>query len=164
MTVSRIARLPFALALAAALSATPALAQGKGHKPHHERKTEVRAPKAQKRPHLERRVQPREQRRNDDYRLERNRRVPPGWCQGVGNPHNTPENCGYGRSYGILGRLPQMGSYQSNEQAYSAFRRQLDARCRMLEAQHPLDPSWQLRVRADCARQDRAWREKYGRR
>src|SRR5690606_33426583 len=22
-------------------------------------------------------------------------KVPPGWCQGVGNPHNTPENCGY---------------------------------------------------------------------
>src|SRR5690606_17689593 len=22
-------------------------------------------------------------------------RVPPGWCRGRGNPHNTPENCGY---------------------------------------------------------------------
>lgn len=27
-------------------------------------------------------------------RLERRRDVPPGWCRGVGNPHNTWENCG----------------------------------------------------------------------
>lgn len=28
-------------------------------------------------------------------RIERRRDVPPGWCRGVGNPHNTRENCGY---------------------------------------------------------------------
>ena len=28
-------------------------------------------------------------------RVERRRDVPPGWCRGVGNPHNTRENCGW---------------------------------------------------------------------
>jgi hypothetical protein len=37
-----------------------------------------------------------ERRRSDDRAASRSgRRVPPGWCRGVGNPHRTVANCGY---------------------------------------------------------------------
>jgi hypothetical protein len=89
--------IPLALVVAAAFAASPAIAQeghGHGHGRDHDR-------------------QEQNGRRDDgddddqgnynryqnqgNYRLER--RVPPGWCTGRGNPHNTVQNCGYNRSH-----------------------------------------------------------------
>jgi hypothetical protein len=93
------------LALAAILSASPAVAQGKGHDKHDRPRQEVRRDDDDRKDR-ERREERLERERRDD-RLERERRegtrlerregraVPRGWCQGRGNPHNTAANCGY---------------------------------------------------------------------
>ena len=79
-------RITVVAALAMAFAASPALAQGKGGKERVERPRQ-------------------EVRRDDDRRQDRRegpvfgrrseQRVPPGWCRGRGNPHNTTANCGY---------------------------------------------------------------------
>lgn len=72
-------------ALVAALSSTPAVAQkgkGNGNGKQQER------PRVEVRERDGRRAAPRAERRTT-------RRVPPGWCKGRGNPHNTAANCGY---------------------------------------------------------------------
>jgi len=90
--------LPVIAALAALLSASPALAQrghgngnGRGH--DRQRVEEVRRDRERDRDRDLRW----ERRRADDRVLSRRsgRRVPPGWCRGRGNPHRTAANCGY---------------------------------------------------------------------
>ena len=113
--------LPLALVVAAALSASPALAQhgnghghgngggnGRGHDTEHVRSRDDRDDDDD-------RVDDRRDVRRDDQRVSQERRsvrrsssrssngtlrrrVPPGWCIGRGNPHNTVENCGYGNN------------------------------------------------------------------
>jgi len=101
---------PLALVVAAALSASPALAQkgghgnghGRGNDRHH---TEVRGDRDHDRDRDDR--YDRDDRDDRRYRNEtvyRNgnntrleRRVPQGWCIGRGNPHNTVANCGPGQ-------------------------------------------------------------------
>ena len=78
MTQRIVTRIVLLLALALVGLAAPALAQGNGNGDGN-----GRAGAGEDRPQLQRREA------ND-----RRDAVPPGWCLGRGNPHNTPENCG----------------------------------------------------------------------
>ena len=89
MTPKATLYIPTLLALAAALAGSPVAAQqghGRGHGKDEQR--------------VERR-----DREDDDDRDDRDGRPDRkdngnhrGWCQGVGNPHNTVQNCGYNNS------------------------------------------------------------------
>ena len=87
------------VALAALLTASPVLAQGKGNgndKRNDRPRQEARRDRDDDRNERERRERY-ERDRRDETRFERRagRSVPRGWCQGRGNPHNTARNCGY---------------------------------------------------------------------
>jgi hypothetical protein len=90
--------LPAAFALAVALSASPSAAQEKGnrHGKRHSQHEVVRAGGSRTenhaRVHTETRVTTSRVQRSTSRGT---RAVPPGWCQGRGNPHNTAANCGY---------------------------------------------------------------------
>jgi hypothetical protein len=92
---------PLALVVAAALSASPALAQkgGHGHGNGHGRSGEVHGNRSHDRDDDDRDDD--RYRGSDRYRTSNStrleRRVPPGWCIGRGNPHNTVANCGPGQ-------------------------------------------------------------------
>jgi hypothetical protein len=154
--------LTLALALAAALSASPALAQGNGKGRGHDDDDDNR-----------RRVELRDRDRWDDRdtRFERRdgRRVPPGWCRGRGNPHNTAANCRWNRSRSVWERYDsrdrrwetqstwERGSndrYGSTRGSYDSAHRQFhsthDRQCRERAAQRPLDLRWQVQVRQEC--------------
>ena len=183
--------LPLALVVAAVFSASPAVAQkghghGNGHGNSGKHAEVVRRDRdddddgdrwedRQRRDEQwqrEQRVQ--QQRRNrttarSGNRLER--RVPPGWCIGRGNPHNTVANCGpgnnrydrrydpyYGSSRGSTGTY---GSY-GKPGSYSERKRWHDQQCRDLSRQRPLDLRWQLQVRQQCAAEERDARNRYG--
>src|SRR3954470_326772 len=103
MTKSKLT-LPLALVVAAAFSASPALAQhgnGHGNGRGHEAKEHARGRDDDR---DDDRRDGRDDRRDDDRRTDSwrrsngtlSRRVPPGWCIGRGNPHNTVANCGRG--------------------------------------------------------------------
>jgi hypothetical protein len=156
------------MALAAALSASPLVAQGKGkaHGQGKKHKTEqVRE---------DRRGEDRsddERRWEDDVRFERrgDRQVPPGWCKGKGNPHNTPENCGYGASrrdrryddrYDGDARYDRRSG--SFDQEHAEFHRWLDEEYRARAAQRPLDLRWQLEVRRQKSEEHRRWHDRVG--
>ncbi|HEX6750919.1 MAG TPA: hypothetical protein VF092_26765 [Longimicrobium sp.] len=111
---------PLALVVAAALSTSPALAQkgrghgngggnGRGHEAkeqQHIRRNDDRDDRVRRSDRddddrwTDRVLRNRTDsyRRSDSYRNSGTlrRRVPPGWCIGRGNPHNTVENCGRG--------------------------------------------------------------------
>jgi hypothetical protein len=114
-----------------------------------------------------------ERRRTDDRRVDdrysrstsTQRRVPPGWCQGRGNPHNTAENCRYNsdrsrweRYDSRTGRYETYDTYSRNrtgssgsyEQAHRDFHYSHDRRCRERAAQRPLDVRYQVQVRSEC--------------
>ena len=175
--------LPLALVVAAAFSASPAVAQkghghGNGHGNSGKHAEVVRRDRDDddrwddRREREERVLQ--QQRRNrttvrSTNRLER--RVPPGWCIGRGNPHNTVANCGpgnnrydrrydpyYGSSRGSTGTY---GSY-GNTGSYSEWKRWHDQQCRDLSRQRPLDLRWQLQVRQQCSAEEREARSRYG--
>jgi hypothetical protein len=181
--------LPLALLVAAAVSAHAAVAQhgnGHGHGNGDEHGNSRHAYKADRDDDDDNGRASRGGRYdNNGYRLER--RVPPGWCQGRGNPHNTVENCGqgsnrydrrydprYNGSYGYpntSSRYPNGsrygtgtygGSYGYGANTYSQWKRLHDQQCRDLARQRPLDLRYQLQVRQQCAAQDRAARQRYG--
>lgn len=162
-----------ALTLAALLAASPAAAQGKSKK--HDKKEKGRVEQVRYEP-----VRPDLRRRDQDVRrVQKNgKSVPPGWCIGKGNPHNTPENCGYSndrrrsdrryddrryddRRYSD-GRYGRYGSYAAYARAHEDFHRSHDRHCRDRAAQRPLDPTWQLRVRAECRAEHDRWHERAG--
>lgn len=156
-----------ALMLAAAVSAVPAEAQqGRGNSKKETRTQQEDARRDRDRDEARR---DRDDDRSDDYRLERrgDKKVPPGWCQGRGNPHNTPENCGYRRdgqyydpTYGRSdGRYSRGGSY---EQRHTDFHSQHDRWCRDRAAQRPLDLRWQVEVRQECKRIHDDWHRREG--
>lgn len=154
--MQRIQTLVLPLALVAMFAATDVAAQKKDKEHDDREKVERR----DDRPELELR------RRSED-RLEDGRRrgVPPGWCKGRGNPHNTVENCGrrgerYDRRYEDRDDDRVSGSY---EEAHDAYHRNEYARCRARLAERPLDVAWQLRVRAECKRQHDEWHRRAGR-
>jgi hypothetical protein len=88
-------------------------------------------------------------------------KVPPGWCRGTGNPHNTVENCGYGAatSRGPTGSVGGGGSY---EQSHANFHRELDYRYERLAAQRPLDLQYQLELRARKRAEHDEWHRRAG--
>ena len=172
----RSLQLSLVMALAAALAAAPADAQGKGKgkDKQRERTEQVRFRDDDRRDHDYDRWD------DDDVRLERRRQVPPGWCKGKGNPHNTPENCGYRRDdrrrddrYDDRRRDDRRyedrrrddrydtrsGSYQ---QAHQAFHRDHDRICRERASQRPFDPRWQLQVRSECKADHDRWHANTG--
>jgi len=211
MTI-RKASLPLALALAAMLSAAPADAQkghgngnGNGHgngKNKHEQRDDRRD---DDRRDDDRRVTRRsgsndnvrwESRRGDDRwtlsrdrrSLSRNgRRVPTGWCQGRGNPHNTAANCGgyrYNASRSLwdwvgLGsystnrtrsgttldrvlngtRRTSSGSYSSS--SHSEFHRVHDARCREA-ANNTSSITRRLEIASACKDEHDDWHRRTG--
>ena len=156
--------LPLALALVAALSASPALAQGNGKGRGNDRDDDRR------------RVEQRDRDRRDDDRWDDRdtrfeRRVPPGWCRGRGNPHNTAANCRWngGRSVwerydprdrrwesrevyerGTRGSYDRYGDRGSYDAAHRQFHYTHDRQCRERAAQRPLDLRWQVQVRQEC--------------
>jgi hypothetical protein len=104
----------------------------------------------------------------EDILLGRNdgrtrRDVPPGWCQGRGNPHNTPENCGYAsnRRYD-WDDDDRYGGYGSYANAHQAFHRALDREYAARAAERRSDPLYQIRLRADKASDHQRWHERTG--
>ena len=174
----RSLQLSLVMALAAALAAAPADAQGKGKgkDKQRERTEQVRFRDDDRRD----RDDDDDRWDDDDVRLERRRQVPPGWCKGKGNPHNTPENCGRRRDdrrrddryddrrrddrrYDDRRRDDRYdtrsGSYQ---QAHQAFHRDHDRICRERASQRPFDPRWQLQVRSECKADHDRWHANTG--
>lgn len=98
--------------------------------------------------------------RDDD---RRRRDVPRGWCQGRGNPHNTPENCGYSsdRRYD-WDREDRYGGYGSYNQAHAEFHRALDREYSARASQIRSDPISQIRLRAEKAADHQRWHERTG--
>ena len=193
MSARSTVRLSLMLALAAGLAAAPADAQQKGKAKGKEksrpelvrRESDRHAAKrraelmreatkrreAARRVEAERRTDDRwdDDRRDDDRwngaREEGRRKdVPRGWCQGKGNPHNTPENCGY--------RSDRDGSWSgsgdrydsSYDRAHRDFHSDHDRQCRMRAAERPLDLQWQIQVRSECKRRHDDWHLRAGRR
>jgi len=175
---TRRMNLPLAIALAAALSASPALAQGnsKSHG-NRDRDRVERRDRDDDRRDDDRRTEPRFERRTSSTQ-----RVPPGWCRGRGNPHNTAANCRYNSSRRIWERYDDRdrrwesretyergantrtntrnsGSYDS---AHRDFHYSHDRQCRERAAQRPLDMRWQLTVRRECAEVHEAFHRRWG--
>lgn len=154
--------LALAAALAAALTAAPVEAQGNGKGRGNDRDRHEHRDRDDDRPRFERRS---DDRRHDDRRYAQQRRVPPGWCQGRGNPHNTRENCRWNSRYdrwerynSSTRRYETYDTYNRNrsssrgsyDQAHRDFHYSHDRRCRERAAQRPLDPRWQVQVRSEC--------------
>ena len=154
----------WALVLALGVAAAPVDAQGKGKekdKGKKERTEEVRRERDDRR----------DDRRYDD-RYERDGRrkgVPPGWCIGRGNPHNTRENCGdrgerYDPRYDDR-RDSRNDRYDdrdrndrgSYEERHEYYHRVHDQECRARAAERPLDIRWQVQVRAECKAEHDRW-------
>ena len=161
------------IALAAALSASPAMAQGNGNRDRDrdDDRREVRDNRRDRDRDDDDDDRPRFERRRNDDRSSRTystqRRVPPGWCQGRGNPHNTPQNCRYNSSRSEwerfdtrTGRWEDRDGYERNDsryggsssyqQAHADFHYNHDRQCRARAAQRPLDVRWQVQVRSEC--------------
>lgn len=196
MTNTIATRLPLVLALAAFLTASPLLAQGKGNDKQKTSSGQVKK-QEQKRPQLIRRgpdggqrseaARREEERRRDQAQRARSDerwgdydgydtgrvsgngagKVPPGWCRGKGNPHNTPENCGYTSSRGTYGdgdygrTRSGNGSY---EDEHAAYHRWLDRKYSDLASRRPLDPTWQIRIRAEKKAEHDRWHAQIGQR
>lgn len=155
--------LPLTLAFAALLSAAPADAQGNGNG-RGQQGRELRDDRREQ-PRFERRDQDdarrRDARRSDTRRQDR-RQVPPGWCIGRGNPHNTPANCGYRDSRGREGRYDTRyerrddgrdGARRTSgryEEVHRQFHGEHDAWCSARRRERPLDLRWQAQVRIEC--------------
>jgi hypothetical protein len=159
MRSTPLARVCLTLALAVGLGATPALAQKKNGGNDH------------RRPGVER----------PELRHRDGRQVPPGWCQGRGNPHNTRENCGrqerrdvrydrrddrryerrddrrddrYGRGVIVRNRSFTM--------EHQSFHRALDDKYRRLAARRPYDRQYQQRLRIQKQEEHDRWHRRMG--
>lgn len=158
--------LPLAIALVAALSASPAMAQGNSKKDNdrdRDRGGQYDDRRGRDRDDDRRRDEPRFERRSDQ-------RVPPGWCRGRGNPHNTAANCRYNsrsrewerydsrdrrwESRSTYERGTSTRSDSRNAGSYEAAHRDFhyshDRQCRERAAQRPLDLRYQVQVRQEC--------------
>jgi hypothetical protein len=162
--------LALAVALAATLGASHADAQGRGRgnddRDRHEHRDDRRDRDDDDRPRFDRR---------DDDRGSRasQRRVPPGWCQGRGNPHNTAANCRYNdrqrrweiydgrtrryetyetwsRNRSVSGSRGVTGSRAAYDRAHRDFHNAHDRRCRERASQRRLDVRYQAQVRSEC--------------
>jgi hypothetical protein len=153
--------------LAAVLGASPADAQGNGKKNRdNDRDRDRYEQRDRDRDRDDDDDRPRFERRDDRYGNDQ-RRVPPGWCRGRGNPHNTAQNCRYNSRHdrwerydSRTGRYETRDTYSRNrsgdgsrgsyDQAHREFHYSHDRQCRERAAQRPLDVRWQVQVRSDC--------------
>lgn len=197
MRIANITVLSVLLA-ATPLALSPVQAQGKSKaKAKHSEVKKQDKRDEHRRPELRRRADDRDRYEHDDDRYEQRddrryddedrydygdryerrdgKRVPPGWCKGRGNPHNTPENCGYNRDR----RFERDGRYErgddrydprypdgrsgSYDEAHRRFHDVHDRQCRERAAQRPLDIEYQLRVRSDCKATHDRWHDRAGR-
>lgn len=149
-----IFRVLLPLALLVGLVGAPASAQGKGKSNQAKGSAQVQT---EARPQLERRGA-----EDVQYGVSGNGsgKVPPGWCQGQGNPHRTVANCGY---LGVSGSNGGIGGYRTYEEAHAAFHRELDQKYRTLAAQNPLDIRRQLELRAQKSAEHQRWHDAIGR-
>jgi hypothetical protein len=174
-------KLPLALALAAALSASPALAQGNSNGKGRGNSDRDRV---ERRDDDRRYEDRRDNDRRDEPRFERRsstRRVPPGWCIGRGNPHNTAANCRYNNNQGYWERYDdrdrrwesrttyERGTndrYGSDRGSYDAAHRDFhyshERQCRERAAQRPLDLRYQVQVRQECAARHEEFHRRWG--
>jgi hypothetical protein len=167
-----LVRCSLLLTFALVLGAAPALAQERGKSGEHENGKAA----AQRRPELQRRGEDDgddQGDRKDDKRARtgtaaratngRRAGVPPGWCQGTNNPHNTVENCG---SSATRTRSTRSGGVNGNSSSYEAahlaYHRNLDQRYRELAAQRPLDVQRQLQLRAQKSAEHERWHAQAG--
>lgn len=185
MTIRVLSRLPSVLALVAILTASPALAQGKGKGNDGEkaRSGEVRKGKGQqKRPELQRRDRDErdDERYDDRWDDSRNQEQDrgPAFCRtGEGHPKfgwRWCEERGYGRDGGRYegradSRYPTRypsrdGRNGSYDEAHADFHRYLDRKYSDLADDRPLDPVYQIRIRRDRKAEHDRWHAEMGRR
>jgi hypothetical protein len=164
---NRTTALPLTFALAALLSAAPLLAQGnsQGKGKGQDRGNPNRVELREDQPDQDRRLQRRDQDRRGNAQ-QGARRVPPGWCIGRGNPHNTPENCGYNRDTRRDSRWPvydsRRDSRSSYDQRHAEFHRRHDAICRERARAAGGNVREVLRVRTECRRIHEEWHRRAG--
>ncbi len=165
-----IRSLALALGVLLTFGTMQALAQGKGEgKDKGKAKFKTEQLDRDRRPEPELRRRDRDDDRYDDDRYERDRRdardrrydsrrkgVPRGWCIGRGNPHNTPENCGYDRDRRDR-RDRDDRRYASFEEAHRAYHQQVYDRCVARANERPLDVQRQIRIRTECSRAHEEW-------
>ncbi|HEX8694265.1 MAG TPA: hypothetical protein VF746_17725 [Longimicrobium sp.] len=193
--------LPVALVLAAVVSASPVLAQGnsgKGHGRGHGKQEQRDNRGSRDRDRDDDRFERRDDRfqrsstfggnrfeisRDRRTLLRNGRRVPPGWCIGRGNPHNTPENCGgwrYSQNRSIwdwigIGdrdrrddrrwddrRWDSRSSSGSYSGSHTEFHRYHDQRCRELAAQAGTNLRRLVEIRATCKAEHDDWHRRTG--
>lgn len=183
MSFNQTIRASMVIGALSLLAVTPVLAQGNSRENGRDR---ARSAEVQReRPTLQRRgADDRYDRRaSGDRRDSRDRRtasweeilfgrghdgranVPPGWCIGRGNPHNTPQNCGYSsnRRYD-WDRDDRYGGYGSYARAHAAFHRLLDREYAELAARQRGDRRYQLQLRDRKASDHARWHATIGRR
>jgi hypothetical protein len=164
--INRTMALPLTLVMATLLSAAPAMAQGNSQNRGNAPRAELREDRDDRdrdrdRPRLDRRDTRQDARKGP-------RQVPPGWCIGRGNPHNTPENCGYARDRRgddrvyDRNRTVDRRAGTSYEQRHADFHRRHDAECRERARRAGLRPAELLRVRTECAREHDEWHRREG--
>lgn len=158
--------LALAFALVAALGSVPAEAQGNGKKSRGNDRDRYEQRDRDRDRDDDDDDRPRFERRGDDRysRTSQQRRVPPGWCRGQGNPHNTAANCRYNndrsrweRYDSRTRRYETYDTYNRNrtssgsyDQAHREFHSSHDRRCRERATQRPLDVRYQVQVRSEC--------------
>lgn len=169
--INRIAaRIALLLTLAFALVAVPATAQGNGNGngKGKAKQAETRGAGQAQRPELQRRTAGDDDERYMDQfgnvyagTTGRKQGVPPGWCQGRGNPHNTVENCGYTSARNSNGTYTggRSGSY---DQQHAEFHRYLDQKYSSLAAQNPLDIRRQIELRSQKSAEHQRWHAQTG--
>ena len=172
--------------LAVALASAPVEAQGNGNGRGKQQERARQELRERDRDDDDDRWDDRDRRTQDDWYRDRNgrlvrreaRRVPPGWCQGRGNPHNTPENCGYSRNgrrsddrryddrYSRdrryddrYARNSRLGSYETRHRAFHSWH---DRQCREQAARNPTSLRWQIQVRTQCKARHDEWHRDAG--
>jgi hypothetical protein len=106
-------------------------------------------------------------------------KVPPGWCQGQGNPHNTVENCGYRNDGRYDNGRYEDGRYEdgryedgrydpdysrsgSYEREHDSFHQYLDRKYSDLASQRRLDVTYQIQLRVEKAAEHDRWHQQAG--
>ena len=153
-----LSRFSLLLALLLMVGVSPVMAQGNGNGRGKAKKAEVSVATDEQRPQL--------QRRDDDWEATGSRPgVPPWWCIGRGNPHNTVEDCGYsGTRTTPNNRDRTYGGYRTYDEAHAAFHRALNEKYSALAAERPLDLRYQLELRAQKSAEHNRWHAEMGRR
>jgi hypothetical protein len=151
MMSSKISGTLFAMVVAASITFSAHVVEGQARGTEAERAARDRGSAE-----IDRRPRPELQRRVSAATRE----VPPGWCIGTGNPHNTPANCG---ERARLAEPRDRGSTRTSsfDEAHARFHRDLDQRCRARAEQRPLDLQWQVRVRAECRTEHDRWHARH---